>query len=110
MPVRLYEAMYLVRADVIDDELKALMGRVADTITQMGGEIELHEIWERRALAYPIEGNLRGTYCICYFRTESREMNQLRRELELEEDVLRHIILVPNPNAKIGRASCRERV
>jgi len=91
--------MYLVRPDLPDEEIQALMGRVADTIGQIGGAIDLHDIWERRALAYEIDGCKRGTYIICYFNAESTALDALRQEMELEEQVLRHVIVVPNPKA-----------
>ena len=99
MPVRLYEAMYIVRPEVADEDLRALMGRVADTIGQIGGTIDLHDVWERREMAYKIDGCKRGTYVICYFNADSESIEALRREMELEEQVLRHVIVVPNPRA-----------
>ncbi|MBM3472216.1 MAG: 30S ribosomal protein S6 [Armatimonadetes bacterium] len=99
MPVRLYEAMYIVRPEVTDEDLRALMGRVADTVGQIGGTIELHDVWERREMAYAIDGCKRGTYVICYFNADSGSIDALRKELELEEQVLRHVVVVPNPRA-----------
>jgi len=91
--------MYVVRPEVTDEGLRALMGRVGDTIAQIGASIDLHEVWDRRPLAYPIDGCTRGIYCICYFNAESRALEDLRRELELEEGILRHMIVVANPQA-----------
>jgi len=99
LPARLYEGMYIVRPDATEEDLQALMGRVAETIGQIGGTIDLHEVWERRELAYEIEGCKRGTYVICYFTAESTAIDALRREMDLEEQVLRHMIVVPNPRA-----------
>jgi len=99
LPARLYEAMYIVRPEATDDELQALMGRVADTIGQIEGTIDLHDVWERRELAYAIDDCKRGIYVICYFNAESTAIDALRRELDLEEQVLRHMIVVPNPRA-----------
>jgi len=91
--------MYIVRPEVADEDLRALMGRVADTIGQIGGTIDLHDVWERRELAYEIDGCRRGTYVICYFNADSESIDALRKEMELEEQVLRHVIVVPNPKA-----------
>jgi small subunit ribosomal protein S6 len=99
LPVRLYEGMYIVRPEVGEEELQALMSRVADVIAQIGGTIDLHDIWERRELAYQIDGCKRGTYCICYFNAESTSIDALRQELDLEEQVLRHLVVVANPKA-----------
>ncbi|MGQ9731571.1 MAG: 30S ribosomal protein S6 [Candidatus Zipacnadales bacterium] len=99
MPTRLYEMMYILRPDVIDDELQGTMGRVANVVTQHGGEIDLHEIWDRRDLAYEIDGCLRGTYCIMYFNADTQIIENVRREMELNEQVLRYLIVLPEPRA-----------
>jgi small subunit ribosomal protein S6 len=91
--------MYIVRPEVADEELRALMGRVADMIGQIGGTIDLHDVWERREMAYEIDGCKRGTYVICYFNADAESIEALRKELELEEQVLRHVVVVPNPRA-----------
>jgi small subunit ribosomal protein S6 len=99
LPVRLYEGMYIVRPEVAEEEVQALMSRVADVIAQIGGTIDLHDVWERRELAYEIDGCKRGTYCICYFNADSTSIDALRQELDLEEQVLRHLVVVANPKA-----------
>lgn len=99
LPVRLYEAMYIVRPDVGDAELEELMGRVTDTVSQIGGTIERHEVWDRRELAYEIDHCTRGTYVICYLNADSQNIHALRRELELEEQILRSVIVLANPAA-----------
>jgi small subunit ribosomal protein S6 len=91
--------MYIVRPEVTDEELQVLMGRVADTIGQIGGTIDLHEVWERRELAYEIDGCKRGTYVICYFNAESTAIDAVRHEMDLEEPVLRYVATVANPRA-----------
>jgi len=96
---KLYEAMYVVRPDVPEDEVSTVMQRAADTLTQSGATIQLNEIWDRRELAYEIEDVKRGTYCLMYFEAEGSVVEVLRRELELDEQVLRAGIFVANPDA-----------
>jgi small subunit ribosomal protein S6 len=91
--------MYVVRPDVSEDDLAAVMQRTADTVTQVGAAVELNEVWERRELAYEIDDCTRGTYCLMYFESEGSVVEALRRELELDEQVLRSVVFVANPAA-----------
>ncbi len=96
---RLYEAMYVVRPDVSEEDLVAAMQRAADTVIQAGASIQLNEVWDRRELAYEIDDTTRGTFCLMYFESEGDVVELLRRELALDEEVLRAGVFVANPHA-----------
>jgi small subunit ribosomal protein S6 len=96
---RLYEAMYVVRPDVSEEDLAAAMQRAADTVTQAGATIQLNEVWDRRELAYEIDDTTRGTFCLMYFESAGDTVELLRRELALDEQVLRAGVFVANPHA-----------
>jgi small subunit ribosomal protein S6 len=46
-----------------------------------------------RKLAYEIKGLKRGTYMVVYFRAQPKSVNEIDRELRLDEKVIRHIIV-----------------
>jgi small subunit ribosomal protein S6 len=47
-----------------------------------------------RKLAYEIKGLKRGTYMVVYFRALPKIINELDRDLRLDEKVMRHIIVM----------------
>ena len=47
-----------------------------------------------RKLAYEIKGLKRGTYMVVYFRALPKIINELDRDLRLDEKVIRHIIVM----------------
>ncbi len=96
---RLYETMYVVKPDLPEEEFAAVMGRAADAVMQAGGTVQLNELYEKRALAYEIDGCVRGTYCMMYFEGEGEVIEPLKRELDLDEQVLRYLIVLANPRA-----------
>jgi len=59
-----------------------------------GGEVVSARRWDERRLAYPIRGQLRGTYLLVYYKSAGDGNVLLRRDLELSEPVLRHMITV----------------
>ena len=72
---------------------QALKDTVSGLFKKHGGEVLSAKRWEERRLMYPIGHCKRGTYLIVYFKGESLQTSLIRRELELNEQVLRHLIL-----------------
>jgi ribosomal protein S6 len=48
---------------------------------------------DEKKLAYPVKGRNRGTFVLCYFSLEKETMADIRRDWELNEKVLRSLIL-----------------
>ena len=96
---RLYECMYIVEPETVDEALDAVRERIGTVLTQLGGKIDLNESWERRALAYEVAGVNRGTYCLIYFNAEGDVIDAFKRELDLDEDIIRYGIVIANPKA-----------
>ena len=96
---RLYECMYIVEPETVDEALDAVRERIGTVLTQLGGKIDLNENWERRALAYEVAGVNRGTYCLMYFNAEGDVIDAFKRELDLDEDIIRYGIVIANPKA-----------
>jgi len=96
---RLYECMYIVEPETVDEALDAVRERIGTVLTQLGGKIDLNESWERRALAYEVAGVNRGTYCLIYFNAEGDLIDAFKRELDLDEDIIRYGIFMANPKA-----------
>jgi small subunit ribosomal protein S6 len=53
--------------------------------------------WEERRLAYPIRGHKKGLYYLTYFRTEGQNLTTLERDFQLNEMILRTLILHVDP-------------
>jgi small subunit ribosomal protein S6 len=71
---------------------QALKDNVAGMFRKHGTEIASSRLWDERRLAYPIARQRRGTYLLVYFKSETRALAGLRRDLELSEVVLRNLI------------------
>jgi small subunit ribosomal protein S6 len=75
----------------------AVSAQVPDLIQKLGGEILVSRLWEERRLAYPIKGQRKGTYWLTYFRLPSNQLAPLRRECEINENLLRFLFLKIDP-------------
>jgi small subunit ribosomal protein S6 len=74
---------------------------VSKVILDRGGEVKDVDQWGRRRLAYPIRRFQDGFYAVFHFVSEPTDIRPLERNLDLAEDVLRHLVVrreeVPRP-------------
>ena len=93
--------MFVLAPDLQEDGLTAATERVTSLITNRGGEITRTDTWGRRRMAYPIRRHPDGFYTVLRFRLEPRLTDELDRNLRINEQVLRHLIVhateVPPP-------------
>ncbi|MGC5183968.1 30S ribosomal protein S6, partial [Escherichia coli] len=61
MNTRKYEAIYIVKPDLVDSDVQKIADRFKVVVEEHGGAVEKAGKWEKRKLAYPInkykEGN-----------------------------------------------------
>ncbi len=108
--VRQYELVYIVRADLSDEQLQAVIAKYDGIITSQGGTLERTDVWERRRLAYEIKGQTEGVYIVTVFRSLPHVEAELRRVFRISEDTLRSMIVKPDEeiDASIPSVAPRE--
>ena len=90
---RLYEGMFLFDS-AAGGKGEALTAMVLDLLTKKhGAEIVRVEQLGDRKLAYEVNGLKRGTYLLVYFRSEPGRVPEMERDLRLNEQVLRHMMI-----------------
>ena len=91
--IRPYEALYIVRPDLTDEEITPITDRYKLVIEEQGGVVEEVNRWEKRRLAYEVKGQNEGIYVLMTFNAEARAASELDRQLKISDDSLRHIIV-----------------
>lgn len=98
--MRRYELMLVVRPDVPEDGVQAVLDRATRSVTQGSGQIVKVSPWGRRRLAYPIGAHREGSYHIVLFDAPSEAVLELERGLNITEEVMRHLVTrVERPTA-----------
>ena len=104
--------MFLLDNQVVREDWKSAKTLVSETLQKHGAKLRTLRRWEERKLAYPIAGRKRATFFLGYFDIGVNELPALRRELDLSEKVLRHLILsceaVPETEAELAAAELAE--
>jgi small subunit ribosomal protein S6 len=90
--MRRYELMLVLRPDVPDDRSQAVIDRTTRQIIASGGQILKVAPWGRRRLAYPIDRYREGSYHIVLFQAPGDALVELEHNLQITEEVLRHLV------------------
>ncbi|MFC7475710.1 30S ribosomal protein S6 [Dankookia sp. GCM10030260] len=89
----LYESVFIARNDVTQAQVDAVADQVAGILTEQGGEVKKREYWGLRGLAYRIKKNRKGHYMLLGIDATPAAMQEVERQLGLNEDVLRVLTL-----------------
>jgi small subunit ribosomal protein S6 len=90
--MRAYELMVIVNTELDDDAVDTQIRRIAELVTQRGGEIKSEDRWGRRRFAYEINHQHEGYYVVFAFVGGS-ELDQVERALRLADEIVRHKLL-----------------
>lgn len=97
MAANVYEAMFILDSNRYGRDPAGVSGQIPALVQQLGGEVLANRLWEERRLAYPINGHRKGTYWLTYFKIDSAQMVQMRRQCQLNENIVRSLFLQVDP-------------
>jgi small subunit ribosomal protein S6 len=92
-----YEGMYILDPSKYSRDPAAIAGQLESLVTQFGGTMLAARLWDERRLAYPIKGQKKGVYWLTYFRMPASNLLAFERQCELNETILRRLILKVDP-------------
>lgn len=87
-----YEAFYIVRPELADGDVQKIADRFKAVIEEKGGSVESAAKWDKRRLAYEVQGYREGNYVLMNFAADSQTPQELNRLMRISDDVLRHRI------------------
>ena len=102
-----YEVVLITASDLNNEEQSALLERMRGFVQRFEGEILIEYVWGRRKLAYPIKKKDYGVYHLWYLRGEGPMLEELDRQFNYAEGVIRAQI-VRVEDAKIAAAKFEE--
>ncbi|EKM99252.1 MULTISPECIES: 30S ribosomal protein S6 [unclassified Acidocella] len=85
----LYETVVIARSEITQAQADAVADAAIQTIETDGGAIQKREYWGLRPLAYRIKKNRKGHYILLGLNAPSAAVQEMERQLTLNEDVLR---------------------
>jgi small subunit ribosomal protein S6 len=89
-----YEFIYMVDSRLSEGEKGEVAKLVADMVAKAGGKIVNSAVWfERQRMSFPIKKAWEATYYLLNVDGKPSEMAKLRRELQINERILRFLII-----------------
>jgi small subunit ribosomal protein S6 len=88
---RTYEVMFIVRPDILDEDLDKLIAGLEANITQGGGSIKSLEKLGRRKLAYTVKKFNDGNYVLMTILADGSLVGEIERRLRVSEPVIKFI-------------------
>lgn len=88
---RYYEVMFIVRPDIVDEELDKLVAGLEQTVVNGGGTVRSTEKMGRRKLAYLVRKFSEGNYILLTIDADGPLVAELERRLRVTEPVIKFI-------------------
>ena len=85
--------MFIVDPTLSDSDIENVQERLRELAVGRGAEVKKIAVWERRRLAYMINGRRDGIYILAQLRTEPAVVKDLDQLLSVTESVLRHMVV-----------------
>jgi small subunit ribosomal protein S6 len=111
MDMALYEHLLIARQDISAQQVDALATHLKTIIEGEEGKVEKQEYWGLRSLAYRIKKNRKGHYVLLNINAPGKAVQELERQLKINEDVLRFITVKVDQfeQSSSNKARARER-
>jgi small subunit ribosomal protein S6 len=85
----LYETVVIARSEITQAQADTLADAVTAQLETDGAAVKKREYWGLRNLAYRIKKNRKGHYLLLGLDAPPSAINEMERQLSLNEDVLR---------------------
>lgn len=91
--MRNYEVLYIIKPDVEEEKVTALVERFKALVEEKGAEVTKLDKWGKRRLAYEIDKVKDGIYVLMQFKAEPAAAAELDRVMKINDAMVRHMIV-----------------
>ena len=93
----IYEGLFILNSNRYGRDPEGVAGSIQSLIEKQAGTVLVSRLWEERRLAYPIDGQRKGTYWLTYFRMDGEKIAELNQQANRDDDLLRHMVIRIDP-------------
>jgi small subunit ribosomal protein S6 len=97
MPANVYESLIMLDTSKMAGDLPAAQQQLHAIMERNHAEVLASRPWDERRLAYPIRGQKKALYYLLYFKTEGQNLTGIEHDFQLNETVLRAMVLNIEP-------------
>lgn len=88
---RAYEVMFIVRPDVLEEDMDKLITTLQGHATTAGAVVQNTEKMGRRRLAYDVKKFQDGQYVLFTLQADGKAIHELERRMRVAEQVIKYI-------------------
>jgi len=92
-----YEGMFILDSNRYGKDPNGVAGKIDALVESLEGTIRVSRLWAEQRLAYPINGQRRGTYWLVYFELDTAKMDELNYHCNINDDLLRFMFIKLDP-------------
>jgi len=91
--MRTYEALFICRPELGDEDIQTVVNKTETLIKDNGGTIVRSEVWGKRRLAYEVKKLTEGIYVLVRFEADPSFVEKLENYFRLEDNVIRYLVV-----------------
>jgi small subunit ribosomal protein S6 len=89
--MRIYEELFIVKPDLPESDIDALVESFTEIIVSGGGKIQKVDKWGKRKLAYMMKKFEEGFYVLIVFEAPGSAVRELERRLRVSDPVIKYL-------------------
>lgn len=93
MAANVYECMFLLDTTKAAGDIATVDKQLRTLLERNNAEVLISRPWDERRLSYPVEKQKKGLYYLTYFSSEGKNLPGIERDCQLNEMILRQLIL-----------------
>jgi small subunit ribosomal protein S6 len=97
--MRSYESIFIFPPEETPEARKKQLKNLEDLIQKFQGIVEQKVEWGKRPLGYPVKKFKEGYFILCDFQMEPKNIAEFRRNLELQEELVKFMVTLKNIRA-----------
>ena len=90
-----YETLFLIKPDLPDDEIQAVLDRLVDRVGRVGGKVAVINHWGNLDMAYAVryrgEKLRRGYYVLLTFLGDGAAVEEIERNIKIMDQTFRYL-------------------
>ena len=91
--MRRYETITIIKANIAEDEIDAILDRMAQIIQDENGEVLKVDKWGLRKLAYLIKKEQQGYYVLTEYAGTPAAVNEIERIFKIDDRILKYMTI-----------------
>ena len=101
--MRYYETLYIINPNLAEEDYRAVVAKFTDAVEKNKGVVTKVDEWGKKTLAYDIKKFDKGFYVLLQYCGESGLTAELKRELSLDDRILKYQTIKLSDNADLEK-------